>query len=129
VAAAYAFGLALVAMWPHPVDDDLDIAGIPPVRWTTEALGLTPLQGYEVVQFSANVALFVPLGAITVLVWRRVGVVPATAIGAATSALIETLQHLIRPERIASLQDVVANTIGAAVGAGAVWWVRRRRPA
>ena len=132
MAAVYAIGLALVGMWPHTVDENVDAAGFPPVRWTTETLGLTPWQGYEVVQFSANIALFVPLGAFVLLLWHLAGLVQATLAGAAVSSLIELLQHLVRPERIASLQDVVANTIGAAVGAGLVWVVRRRsklRPA
>ncbi len=123
----YAIGLALVGMWPHTVDENVDVAGFPPVRWTTETLGLTPWQGYEVVQFSANVVLFIPLGALVLLVWHRSGVVRATVAGAAVSSLIELLQHLVRPERIASLQDVVANTVGAAAGAAAVWVVRWRR--
>jgi glycopeptide antibiotics resistance protein len=129
VAAVYALGLALVAMWPHPVDDDIDVAGFPPLRWTTETLGLSPFQGYEVVQFSANVVLFMPLGALVLLVWRRAGVVYATLAGATVSTLVELLQHLVRPERIASVQDVLANTIGAAAGAGAVWVLRRLRRA
>src|SRR5207253_10075053 len=120
--------LALVGMWPHPVDDHIDVAGFLPVRWTTGALGLTPVQGYEVVQFAANVALFVPFGAL-LLIWRNVTVAYATAAGAAASVVIELLQHLVRPERIASVQDVWANTLGAAVGAGVVWVVRRRRSA
>jgi VanZ family protein len=54
-------------------------------------------------------------------------VVHATVAGAAVAALIELLQFLARPERLASVQDVVANTLGAAAGAGVVWAVRRRR--
>ena len=127
VAAIYALALSLVGMWPHPVDEDVDVAGFPPVHWTTDALGLTPVQGYEVVQFAANILLFVPFGALVLLMWHRAGVVHATVAGAAAAALIELLQFLARPERLASVQDVVANTLGAAVGAGVVWVVRRRQ--
>jgi glycopeptide antibiotics resistance protein len=125
--AIYALGLALVGLWPHPVDEKVDVTAWPPVRWSTYALGLTPVQGYDVVQFAANVALFVPLGVLVLLMWRRVGVLQATVASAAVAALIELLQYLVRPERLASLLDVVANTLGAAIGAGMVWVARRRR--
>ena len=116
-------------MWPHTVDENVDVAGFPPVRWTTDAVGLTPWQGYEVVQFAANIVLFVPFGVLVLLIWHRASVAHAIAAGAAASALIELLQHWVRPERIASVQDFWANSLGAAIGAGAVWVVRRRRRA
>jgi glycopeptide antibiotics resistance protein len=127
MAGLYALGLALVGMWPHTVDENVDVIGFPPVRWMIETVGLTPWQGYEVVQFAANIVLFVPFGALVLLIWRRAGVLHAIAAGAAVSAVIELLQHLVRPERFASVQDFWANTLGTAVGAGVVWVVRRRR--
>jgi len=127
VAAAYVLGLSLVGLWPHPVDGKVDVVGQPFVRWATEALGLTPDQGYDVVQFVANVLLFVPFGVLVLLIWRRATVLRATAAGAAAAVLIELLQLLARPERLASVQDVVANTLGAAAGAVVVWAVRARR--
>jgi glycopeptide antibiotics resistance protein len=127
VAAMYVLGLSLVGLWPHPVDGAVDVAGLPPVRWTTDALGLTPIQGYDVVQFAANVLLFVPFGVLVLLLWRRANVLQATAAGAAVAVLIELLQLLVRPERLASVQDIVANTAGAAAGAAAVRVARSRR--
>jgi glycopeptide antibiotics resistance protein len=127
VAGIYALGLAVVGMWPHPVDEKVDVTAWAPVRWTTDALGLTPIQGYDVLQFAANVVMFVPFGVLLLLVWRRVGAWQATAAGGAVAALIELLQFLARPERLASMLDVVANTLGAAVGSGVVWVARRRR--
>jgi glycopeptide antibiotics resistance protein len=121
----YMIGLALVGMWPHPVDERVDVTALPPVRWTTDALGLTPVQGYDIVQFAANVALFVPFGVLLLLMWRRAGLVHATIAGAAVAALVELLQYLTRAERLASELDVVANTLGAAIGAGVVRVVRR----
>jgi glycopeptide antibiotics resistance protein len=126
VAATYGVGLALVGMWPHPIDDSIDVAGLGPVRWTIDMVGLTAYQGYEVVEAAANVLLLVPFGMLVLLVWRNATVLQATVAGVAVSTLIELLQHLVRPGRIASVQDVVANTIGTAMGAGVVWAVRRR---
>ena len=48
----------------------------------TSALGLTTVQGYDVVQFGANVALFVPLGVLAVVVRRRTTLVQAIVAGA-----------------------------------------------
>ena len=123
----YVLGLSLVGLWQHPVDGKVDVVGQPLVQWMTGALGLTPVEGYNIVQFAANVLLFVPFGVLVMLMWRRATVLRATAVGAAVAVLIELLQLLVRPERLASLQDVVANTFGAAVGAAAVWVVRSRR--
>ncbi len=126
VAVTYAAAVAMVGMWPHKVDDNIDIADLGPLRWTTETFGLTTVQGLELVQVAANVLLFVPFGALVLLIWTRASIIHATIAGAATSALIELLQLLVRPERVAEVHDVIANTMGAAVGAGVVWVVRRR---
>ncbi len=128
VAAAYVIALALVGMWPHTIDENLDVTAFPPVRWMTAAFSLTVAQGYDVVQFVANVMLFVPLGVLALRLRRSTGLFHATVAGAAVSGLIELLQHWLRPERFASLLDIVANTLGASLGAGAVLlWSRRSR--
>lgn len=62
-----------------------------------------------------NVLLFVPVGALAVLLLRR----PwwwATAVAALGSAAIEVVQALFLA-REGDLGDVVANTLGAAIGA------------
>lgn len=123
----YVVALALIGLWPRTVDDGVDVAGLAPVQWMSEVLGLTDLQGYEVVQVAANVVLFVPFGALVLLLRPPTPVWLATLTGAAASALVELLQHWMRPERFGSVQDIVANSIGAALGAGAVWLTRHRR--
>ena len=40
----------------------------------------------------------------------------AVGLALATTVTIETLQQVLRPERFASLDDVVANTLGGAIG-------------
>jgi VanZ family protein len=97
-------------------------------------LGLEPQQGYAVIEFTANIALFVPLGVLMLLWWRQRSWWHATAVAFATSLTIEVLQQLVRPERYASAQDVVANTLGGTIGgllivAGRRLSRRRRRRA
>lgn len=72
-----------------------------------------------------NVVLFVPLGALVVLLTRR----PwwqATALAAAGSLAIEAVQWLWL-DRQGTWIDVAANTLGAAIGALAVSPLARRR--
>jgi glycopeptide antibiotics resistance protein len=72
-----------------------------------------------------NVLLFVPLGALFVLLTRR----PwwqATAVAAGGSLAIEAVQWLWL-DRQGTWVDVAANTLGAAVGALAVSLLARRR--
>nr|WP_252727946.1 VanZ family protein [Curtobacterium sp. WW7] len=65
----------------------------------------------------ANVAFFVPLGLLVVLLagarWWWAG----AAAGLLVSSTIEIGQALFLPARYATIDDVVANTMGAVVGA------------
>lgn len=87
--------------------------------WLRDGLGLTGF-GAGWVEFVANVALFLPLGLLLTLCVRRpwVGFVGAVALSAAA----EFVQLMI-PGRVASLRDVVANALGAAVGALIAWLI------
>jgi VanZ family protein len=113
--AVYAVALALVAFWPHHVDRD---AG-PLLDAITRLL---PWATYEVVEFVSNIVQFLPLGALLAVVLRRRPWV-AVAAGLGASIVIETVQGLLLPGRTASALDVFANTLGTALGVGAVWGV------
>ncbi|MCL3817229.1 VanZ family protein [Aeromicrobium wangtongii] len=129
VAGAYALALALIALWPTPVDRNLAVVELPPVAWLLRHVGLDQLTGYQLIEFSANIALFVPLG-ILILLWRTDwGWRQATLLSLAVTVTIEVLQNLLRPERFASLSDIVANTAGGLIGALVVLAARRRVPA
>lgn len=80
------------------------LAGWPPTAWVT----------FDIVEFSANVLMFVPLG-LLVLAW---GGRPWHGIlgGLALSTLIETSQLLFLPTRVADVRDLIANTVGATLG-------------
>ncbi|MCW2829738.1 MAG: VanZ family protein [Aeromicrobium sp.] len=127
-AALYAAALAAVGLWPTHVDQHLDVENRPPTSWLVAVFDLTPSQGYHVGEFTANVLLFVPLGALAITLLRRATWVQVVALGAITSATIELAQTIARPERTGSVSDVVANTAGAAIGAAAVGLWRRARP-
>jgi glycopeptide antibiotics resistance protein len=114
---AYVLALALVALWKTPVDQNVAVTQLRPVVWMADLFNLTVPQSYTAVESGANVVLFMPLGAL-VLLWRRDwSWLQATVVAFATTALIETLQQVLRPERFASAADVVANTLGGAIGA------------
>ena len=72
-----------------------------------------------------NVLLFVPLGALFVLLSRRPWWL-GTVVAAAASGTIEAVQWLWL-DRQGTWSDVAANTLGAAIGALAVSLLARRR--
>jgi hypothetical protein len=107
--AAYVAAVAVVLL--SPVSPERLVAAT--TALLRDDLGLVMVrQGW--VEFAANVALFVPVGLLVTLVTRRLwlGVVLALVL----SAGAELVQELL-PGRTASLRDVLANTLGAAIGA------------
>lgn len=124
---AYALALALIGLWKTPVDRGVPVTSFAPVRWTADLFGLDPYQAYSAVESSANVVLFVPLGVLVLLWWPRWGWLHAVGLAFATTVTIEVLQQVLRPERFASLSDVVANTLGGAIGGALVVGARRIR--
>jgi len=114
-ALAYLVAVLLVVFWPTPVDrpvsGDLDRV----LEWL-HGRGVPAWFDYGVVEWLANVAMFVPWGAFgaVVLARRRWWLVPATALLA--SSAIEMAQHLVLDQRFASAADVAANTLGALLG-------------
>lgn len=72
------------------------------------------------IEFLGNVAMFVPLGVLLTLLMRRhwLGVVIALLLSAAAE-----LAQVFIPSREPSLRDVLANVLGAGVGAVLAWWV------
>lgn len=74
-----------------------------------------------------NVALFVPFG-LGLALWRRWGVGRVVPVGFVLSVVVETAQYLLPLGRAVDVDDVVLNTIGAALGAVTVVIVRRVVP-
>jgi VanZ family protein len=126
LALLYVGALLLIAFWPTPVDRGVDVVNSWPVRWLESSFGVPRPTGYDIVQTSANVVLFLPLGWLAVAL-RRLSWWQVTAAGFVASVGIELGQAWLRPERFATVSDVVANTSGALLGSVAASLLLRRR--
>lgn len=116
VLAAMLVPLTLIAFWPSPVDQPVQ-GQLADVLEFLHAHGIPPWFNYQFVEASANVALFIPLGAVAAMAfpkkpWWQIGI-----LGLCVSGCIELGQLLFLHNRFASLLDVVTNTSGAAIGA------------
>ncbi len=103
------------------------------------ARGLPSWIGFGLVEFAANVLMFVPLGALGVLARPPFGAVAVVAYGTALSIAVELGQWLLIPGRTGDYRDLpsapspgcaaaIANIVGAALGAPLAERFRARRP-
>jgi len=124
VFALYLVAVGFIVWSPQP--DAGAFTGVVAVaaHWL-EALGLPFEPTYIVLEFLANIALFVPFGVLALTAFRWMRVWSATAAGLATSFLIEGVQ-LFLPTRFSTVSDLIANTTGALIGALIVASWRRR---
>ncbi|MFK4482305.1 VanZ family protein [Curtobacterium sp. AB7] len=131
LAAAYGVAVALVGFWGSPVDA---AAGpwLERVIATAHRHGAPDWFGYGTIESLSNVVFFVPLGLLVVLLagarWWWAG----AAAGVVVSVGVETVQALFLPARTASIDDVLANGLGAVLGAvvgvlALAWAAHRRR--
>lgn len=67
-----------------------------------------------IVEFSVNVALFVPLGLALPFVCKKLSLLKATLIGFSISFLIEFLQCFI-DNRDSGIDDLICNTLGTVI--------------
>lgn len=115
VAAIYGILLLTVAFWPTPVDRPFESV-IARVLGELHEHGMPAFIGYGFLEFSANVALFVPAGLIFALLLpvRRWPVM--FLCGPVLSFAVELAQATLLPARYATSSDVLANSVGAALG-------------
>jgi hypothetical protein len=85
------------------------------------------LLAVERFEFIANVLVVVPAAGLASIVWPRLRWTQWTAYGFVASFSVEALQALVITARSATFSDVVANTLGALIGAAFVAVVRRMR--
>lgn len=112
-AAFYLVGVARMTLWPDFASPDQLDALRSLVAWLTEhGVGVT----YDGVEAASNVVMFVPFGVLGGLLVTRRQRWAVLAVGCAVSAGIETSQLLFLPTRVATVQDVLMNTLGAAIG-------------
>lgn len=110
---AYLVGLTRVTLWPSLGTEDP--FGV--VRTTLSWLNAHSIPlSYAGTEFVANIVLFVPFGILVALLLPRRPAWAVIGLGLATSAVIELAQLLFLPDRVADVRDLVANTLGTAVG-------------
>jgi glycopeptide antibiotics resistance protein len=116
VLGAYFGALALIAFCPSPVDAPVQGQLATALSWL-HSHGVPSWFNYNVVEASANVALFVPIGFAGKMALSRASCWRVTACGLLISGCIELGQLLLLPHRFASILDVATNTVGALLGA------------
>jgi len=70
---------------------------------------------YVALEFTANIAMFVPFGILVPLAFARLPWFATLALGFAATVTIELVQSAL-PSRFSTVSDVVANTLGTAIG-------------
>ncbi len=119
--------VAGVVFWPTPVDRP-EAGTLARMFIWLHRHGVPIWFGYNLFEWLANVAFFVPFGVLAVLFGFRVRW--AVAAACSVSTVVELSQWLFLPQRTGSVWDVLANTCGAFIGAGmAALWTRRARRA
>jgi glycopeptide antibiotics resistance protein len=120
-----------ITLGPQPFDEGSDSL----VWRLLHLLGRFPLTDwvtYSLLEFWANVAMFVPVGLFFVLLLGRRRWWLAIALGVLLTCAIEFVQMFL-PDRVSDPRDILANSVGALVGvvvAVVVTWpaaVRRAR--
>ncbi len=106
--------ITVITMWPGPPDP----AGQSTLREFLERAhrdGLPTWIGFDLVEFGANVLMFVPVGLFGAMALRRHRwlIVP---IGTVASLVIEIVQAMVLPLRFGTGRDVISNTLGALAG-------------
>ncbi|QIZ98345.1 VanZ family protein [Leifsonia sp. PS1209] len=127
VTAVYLVAVGWITLSSQPQDSEQNtfirgviaqIGRFPATSWVT----------YNGVEFTANIAMFVPMGVLFTLLLglRRWWV--ALLIGVVATCTIEFIQ-LFLPTRYSDVRDLIANTTGTLIGIGVVAliaWLKRR---
>ncbi|MCS5735546.1 VanZ family protein [Herbiconiux daphne] len=114
--AAYGLVVILIVAWPVPVDKDAHGFILKLLRLLHER-DLLMFLGYAQIEFTANVAMFVPIGVLVGVLFGRRHWGWAVGVGFAASSAIELAQWVLLPGRYGTPDDVIANTLGTLVGA------------
>ncbi|MDJ0313993.1 VanZ family protein [Arthrobacter sp. H35-D1] len=112
--AAYLVALVLIVFWPTPVDRPAAGSLNHFIAWIHRR-SVPTFIGYGKIEFSANIAMFIPMGIIA-SAWTKQAWA-GLLVGFMASVCIELAQALFLAERFASGLDVLANTLGAGIGA------------
>ncbi|GMA27726.1 VanZ family protein [Arenivirga flava] len=114
--AAYLALVGWITLGPQPLDGD----GQALVARIVDALAGIPLLAWlkvPTVEFAANIALFAPIGLLFALLLGRRRWWLAVLVGLVLTCTIEFAQQFL-PTRVPDPRDLLANGLGAALGAG-----------
>lgn len=111
----YVLGVALIVWLPASIAGRVTGIAFQIARFVSDHFGVALSTSYTVFEFLANIALFVPFGLLLAAAWPRTNPWFIILIGYATSATIELVQTLL-PSRFPTISDVIANTLGTAIG-------------
>jgi glycopeptide antibiotics resistance protein len=128
VTALYLLAVAWITLNPFPGDPKRNTL----LEGLLAAFATTPLLAwidYDVVEFTANILMFVPMGLLLALLLGSGRRWLAVSLGIAASLTIEFVQ-LFEPARVSDARDIVANSLGAIIGVALVVVAggRRSRP-
>lgn len=121
---ALALLIGFIVFWPAPQDAGSG-EGLRAWLDAWHAGGGPAWIDYDLIEFVANIVMFIPVG--VVAWWWAPSIPRAVLFGLGASCLIESVQGLFLPERVADWRDLVANTSGAVFGAVLAHVVVRRR--
>lgn len=105
----------LATLSPTPIDQGYESA-IERVLSVLHRNGVPGWFGYRWFEFSANIAMFVPVGFFLALVfptrflWLALPLVPML------SGSLELIQYFVLPARFATVNDIIANSLGGWLG-------------
>ncbi|MBV0894060.1 VanZ family protein [Microbacterium sp. NC79] len=112
---AYGAVVAVVTLSPTPLDSGYRGA-IDKVLAVLHRNGLPERIDYPEVEFAANILMFIPIGFFIGLVLPRMAVWAGILVLPALSGAIEFIQGQLLAERFATVNDMIANTIGGWTG-------------
>lgn len=121
--AGYLLVIALFTLTPAQISPGMPL--LERVLSILLGFGLSNWPPLSTLEFIANIALFLPLGALLAALFRPGRWWWAVLSGSAISGLVELMQLLFLPTRVSDVRDLTANTLGALIGAVVVVALRR----
>jgi len=122
-AVLYVAVVLFIVFWPGA---DMATSSVSRIHVWVQALGAPAALTPSRVEFVCNVLLFVPLSLLGSLLKPSWTWSSWVVVGYVATFTIELVQAVALPGRSATMQDVVANTGGALLGAIIAWAIRHR---
>jgi len=113
--ALYGAVVLAVTLSPTPLDRGYETS-IAKVLSVLHNHGVPEWFGYNKLEFSANIAMFIPIGILVTLLLPSRAWALALLLCPALSVAIELTQAVALTARFATLADVAANSLGALIG-------------